>query len=280
MQNPPIELIRRLILKSLEKFNLVLVRRDSYVNHLTRSEDFFRLTRNASDLAFFRELLQSRTSGVLEALKLIGESNSQLRQDLLVLWLLDFKKNGTFIEFGATDGIDLSNTFLLERKFNWTGVLAEPATIWHKELSKNRNCIIDTHAISSTTGESIDFLEADNAVYSVIEKFGTSQRDVGYKKKYTVTTKTLFDLIKGNHLPKIIDYISIDTEGSEFEILEAFNFDEYKFRVMTVEHSNVAEQEKIFSLLTPKGYIRIFPKISNFDDWYIQPDLVNFTAGD
>jgi FkbM family methyltransferase len=268
--------VRKFVLKILSLFNLALVRRDSYLNHFTRSENFFRLTRDGSDLVFFRELLKSRSSGVLETLDLLSESNSQLRQDLLVLWLLDFKRNGVFIEFGATDGIDLSNTFLLENKFNWTGVLAEPATIWHKELRVNRKCTIDTHAISSSTGELIDFLEADNAVYSVIEKFETTQRDVGYRKKYTVTTKTLLDLIEENHLPKIIDYISIDTEGSEFDILEVFNFDKYLFRVITVEHSNQTEKEKIYDLLTSKGYIQIFGNVSNFDDWYIQPNLVNF----
>lgn len=145
-------LLRNLVLKTLYKSNLIITRHDSYLNHKERSEEFFLKTRDGYDFVFFQKLMEKKSTGVLEALKLIGESKAQLRQDLLVLWLLDFKRNGIFIEFGATDGVDLSNTYLLEKNFAWTGILAEPATIWHKALRANRNCLIDTHAISSSSG--------------------------------------------------------------------------------------------------------------------------------
>jgi hypothetical protein len=58
---------------------------------------------------------------------LLEKSKSQLKQDLFVLAELDFKSNGFFVEFGATNGIDLSNTHLLENEFGWGGILAEPA---------------------------------------------------------------------------------------------------------------------------------------------------------
>ena len=69
--------------------------------------------------------------------------------------------------------------------------------------------------------------------------------------------------------PKIIDYLSIDTEGSEYEILKKFNFDKYIFSVITCEHNFTENRKKIFNLLTSKGYKRIFKDISRFDDWYI-----------
>ena len=47
--------------------------------------------------------------------------NLQLRQDLFVINELNFKKKGFFCEFGACDGIELSNSYLLEKKFNWQG---------------------------------------------------------------------------------------------------------------------------------------------------------------
>jgi FkbM family methyltransferase len=273
-------LLRNFVLKTLYKSNLIITRHDSYLNHKERSEEFFLKTRDGYDFVFFQKLMEKKSTGVLEALKLIGESKAQLRQDLLVLWLLDFKRNGIFIEFGATDGVDLSNTYLLEKNFAWTGILGEPATIWHKALRANRNCLIDTHAISSSSGELLNFFEAEDARFSVFGNIGINQRSIKYIKNYTVITKTLFDLIEANNLPGIIDYISIDTEGSEYDILNAFDFERYSFRVLTVEHSNATEQKKIYNLLTSKGYARILSEISSFDDWYIQPHLVNYEEKD
>ena len=268
--------LRTSILSSLSKFNLVIVRRDSYLNHKKRSEEFFLNSRDGSDFFFFQSLLEKKPSGVLEALNLIGESKAQLRQDLLVLWLLDFKRDGVFIEFGATDGVDLSNTYLLEDKYGWSGILAEPALIWHEKLRTNRKCVVDFHAISSSSGELLDFFEAEDARFSVFGNIGSAQKSIKYTKSYSVRTKTLLDLIEENNLPNVIDYISIDTEGSEFDILNSFNFDKYAFRVLTVEHLNTTEQDKIFKLLTSKGYARILSNISSFDDWFINPHLTNF----
>ena len=63
--------------------------------------------------------------------------------------------------------------------------------------------------------------------------------------------------------------MSIDTEGSEFEILSAFNFEKYKFKVITCEHNFTSNGEKIFNFLTKKGYVRKYNNISKFDDWYV-----------
>ena len=55
----------------------------------------------------------------------IARSKAQLKQDLFVLATLNFKRNGYFVEFGATSGVDISNTCLLEFDFGWRGILAE-----------------------------------------------------------------------------------------------------------------------------------------------------------
>ena len=67
---------------------------------------------------------------------------SQLGQDALVLWLLNQKTNGYFIEFGAADGVNISNTFILEKDYGWSGILCEPARVYKDRLSSNRKCTI------------------------------------------------------------------------------------------------------------------------------------------
>lgn len=83
---------------------------------------------------------------------LIKKSRSQLRQDLFVLFQTKFKKNGYFVEFGATDGIELSNSFLLEKEYGWKGILAEPALKWHEDLIKNRTAHIGKTAFGVAQG--------------------------------------------------------------------------------------------------------------------------------
>ena len=83
------------------------------------------------------------------------------------------------------------------------------------------------------------------------------------------TTVSLEDLLDFYDAPKEIDYLSIDTEGSEFEILNSFNFNKYKIKIITVEHNWTENREKIFDHLTKNGFNRIHTDLTHCDDWYI-----------
>jgi len=202
-----------------------------------------------------------------------AKSKAQLRQDLFVLAELGFKKDGYFVEFGATNGVDLSNTYLLEKEMGWTGILAEPAVSWCISLPKNRNCHIDFGCVWSKSGERLEFNNALDAELSTIDTFSSCDEHSKAREqglKYDVTTISLIDLLKKYDAPKVIDYLSIDTEGSEFDILNAFDFDAYQFKVITCEHNYTPMREKIYDLLTSKGYVRKYPQFSYFDDWYVK----------
>ena len=204
---------------------------------------------------------------------LLDKSKSQLRQDLFVLSELNFKRNGFFVEFGATNGIDFSNSHLLEKEYGWNGILAEPAKLWHQDLIENRIAIIDTRCVWRDTGSTLMFNETESPELSTLNSHIYSDLHAQERLKssqYPVETVSLIDLLIHHNAPKEIDYLSIDTEGSEFEILEEFDFKRYQFNIITCEHNYSSSRDKIFRLLIKNGYQRVYQEISQFDDWYVK----------
>ena len=202
-------------------------------------------------------------------------SESQNYQDVWALWENLGKHNGFYVEFGATDGKTSSNTYLLEKQFGWSGILAEPNPTWHRELDKNRDLEeneISYDCVYTETGQTVEFLKTDAADLSTIKGFGNDEFSEERKKSETISVKTisLYDLLSQNGAPKTIDYLSIDTEGSEYGILNAFfqKNNKYVVKCITVEH-NFTMRDKLYELLTKYGYERKFEQISRWDDFYI-----------
>jgi FkbM family methyltransferase len=204
---------------------------------------------------------------------LLGKSKAQLGQDLFALSESNLKRNGFFVEFGATDGVERSNTLLLEKEFGWNGILAEPARYWHSALKNNRNCHIETRCVWSSSGSVLSFSEAERAELSTVSAFQSSDLHKKSRERsqtYNVETISLLDLLKNYNAPQAIDYLSIDTEGSEFEILSAFDFEKYQFGFISCEHNFTPAREQILQLLTSHGYRRKYEDMSIFDDWYVR----------
>jgi FkbM family methyltransferase len=205
-------------------------------------------------------------------------SHAQLFQDLLVVFVLKGKRDGYFVEFGATNGSDLSNTLILERDFQWKGILAEPAKGWHAALKANRKVAIDTRCVWSKTGAQLDFKETEIGELSTLTELVDRDFNKGGRVKgttYMVETISLNDLLKAHNAPREIDYMSIDTEGSELPILQAFDFSNYDIKVMTIEHNFVEpNRQQMFDLLTAQGFIRVFEPLSKFDDWYVKKSVL------
>jgi FkbM family methyltransferase len=181
-------------------------------------------------------------------------------------------KPGFFVEFGASDGVALSNSHMLEKHFGWTGVLCEPSTAWHEALKQNRSCVIDTRCVYSVTGDKISFSENYLGELSAITAYAEPNGSGILKRttsSYEVETISLLDLLKEHNAPRVIDFLSIDTEGSEFEILRNFDFQSYRFGAICVEHNFADTREKIKKLLLANGYVQVHPDLSEFDDWYV-----------
>lgn len=230
------------------------------------------------ELDFLKSLAAYK--GELQLYKILENlnySSSQIFQEIIVLSLTDFKEDGYFVEFGAADGIKYSNTYLLEKKFGWNGILAEPALVWQNELSNNRNTNIDFDCVWHSTNEKLKFWELSDALLSGVSSSLSNskiEKLVNTKKEYTVTTVSLIDLLDRYSAPKKIDYLSIDTEGTEFQIMQNFDFDKFEFSFITIEHSFSKDRDKIYNLLISNGYKRVLENISHSDDFYIL-DLEN-----
>jgi len=240
------------------------------------------INKSNQDLELIRSLdleyVEAKTPDLHHAVKaILTKSKSDLRQDLFVLRETAYKQGGFFVEFGAANGIDGSNTYLLETEFLWRGILVEPAITWQKSLLSNRPAAsIESLCVWKDSNSTLVFNETEALGLSTIDIFSSEDAHAENRrngKKYEVATISLKDLLIKHQAPEFIDYLSIDTEGSEFEILNNFNFNAHDFGIITVEHNYTSQRAKIFSLLASKGYKRVHESISDIDDWYVKIDF-------
>lgn len=198
-------------------------------------------------------------------------SQSQLQQDLHVLKFFRNKKNFYFLDIGANDGKTLSNTYFLEKQYNWTGICSEPEPSMFKKLIKCRTVICDKNAVYNKSNLKLDFSNAGpNSLFSGIttdmsNKFGNNLK---IHEEVSVNTITLQDLLEKYKSPNTIHYLSLDTEGSEYKILTSINFKIYKFMYINVEHNYIEPQRTdIKNLLVNNGYL--YKGENKWDDDYI-----------
>ena len=245
----------------------------------------FKILEQAYEKNMFEDNDKKLLKNFIDHFKNINEIKSQLYQDVFASFVIGNNSDKTFLEFGATNGIDLSNTYILENNMNWTGYLSEPSPQWHEELKKNRpNNKIITECIWSKTGESLDFFVSDVGVLSTINDFkesdkismpGNTNQRIKSGKVISVKTISLNDVILNLFKSNSPSYISIDTEGSEYEIIKSFNFKKFRPKIFTIEHNFTAYQEEIDKLMTSNDYIKVFGELTAFDGWYITKDIYN-----
>lgn len=201
-------------------------------------------------------------------------SKAQLYQDLWALWETGKKRGGYFVEFGACDGVSLSNTYLLEKEWGWTGILAEPNPAFHKALGENRSCHISHRCVWTESGRTLPFKAVSEGEYSTL--VGVDPMDfhetTGRRNDFTevaVETISLGDLLDQAGAPDEIDYLSLDTEGSELDILQAYDFTRRRIKLITVEHNFTPRRDEIAQLLERNGYERRLGWRTQWDDWFM-----------
>lgn len=225
-----------------------------------------------------------QTQSVVEFFKSYqGQRYAQLSQDLLILALTNSKTKGYFVEFGTMDGKFASNTYLLEKEYGWSGILAEPAKKFHTGISENRSCHIDHRAVTGRTGDKLRFQEmsTDEGMSGLVDFFDRNEMHFNRRSRtpsefYDVETVSLSDLLDHYQAPEHIDYVSVDTEGSEPAILESFDFGRRRIDFWTIEHNYLdSARNKILDIMSRNGYCRVMEQYSQYDDWYIKQELLS-----
>lgn len=192
---------------------------------------------------------------------------SQAGQDQWVVETLG-DRPGYFVDVGAYDGVETSNTFALERHLGWTGVCIEASPAIAAACASNRTCSTVAKAVA----------EREGWVWMLGDRI-VSQGGV------QVPSATLTEILRSVRAPDTIDYLSLDIEGGELIALQGLDFDRYTVLLMTVEHNLYANgpehKDAIFEFLTGHGFERVVDNVRcldtrypmyygvEYEDWYI-----------
>ncbi len=173
---------------------------------------------------------------------------SQAGQDKIIKeFFFKNKKNGFFVEIGAFDGIQGSNCYHFEKFLNWDGIALEPSRIQFEKLKKNRKCKILNEAVSHEIKEVefIEVIEGLTQMSGINNNFYQRNMNIISKNERSKTQSINLKTITFEQaVPKNvdIDYLSIDIEGGEMDLLNAINFNDNDIKVISVENNIPAEQ--------------------------------------
>lgn len=186
---------------------------------------------------------------------------SQYGQDLFVRKLLEDENKGFFLDIGANDGISLSNTYFFE-KLGWNGICVEPNPELFNKLEQSRLCHCINACITSDDGI-VKFIQISgpaNMLSKIVNQkdphsFDRIEKEISQKggnKKIididSISPSTLFKRFEISN----VDFLSIDTEGNELQILKAIDYSNISIKVISVE--NGTRSSTIFRFLTSKGF--------------------------
>lgn len=250
-------------------FNLGLIKRNDLIRLHQTQIDYHCL---ASKLTFFlelRNLAQNKSENssleVLNSPNLLLQSKSENGQDLFALFSNKYKQVGTFLEFGAYDGVTFSNTFLLEKQLNWSGVLIDPIPRHFEEMKMNRDCISIHAAVTPNKKKFVKILESPASILSK----PISKRSVT-DKTHRVPAFTLTEIIDKYFSSTSLDFLSIDVEGEDLEILASVDLSKYEINSISVEHNNRIDSEELLKYMKESGYELVWKEYSGNDFWFVR----------
>ncbi len=196
-------------------------------------------------------------------------------------WVLNTRRNwqnGYFVDIGASDGIIGSNTYLLEKFYKWQGICVDPNPVTLKSLCGARDTIISDLCVYRESGKILPFkyLSDQSNFYGWNQRSGLdgyiSDQIPVEMNSHRVFTITLTDLLDLHNAPNKVDYVSIDVEGSEIEVLLGIDFSKYDITMFSIEYENSDHRSKIHKIMTDNKYTRVDYDEHCNEDRYLKND--------
>lgn len=175
-----------------------------------------------------------------------------------------YRTGGYFIDIGAADGVELSNTYALERRLGWRGLCVEADPDTYQKLRGNRRCACLNLCLDAQRG-SVRFTSGRGFFGGIVAE---DTDNPTAEEATSVPAVTLRDLIEEHAVPATIDYLSIDVEGAEDRVMSTFPFATHKFLAATIERPGEALRQR----LAREGYV-IAAEVPELDTFYLHPDV-------
>ena len=188
---------------------------------------------------------------------------AQAKQDRYVDTLFKDKKlsKGLFVEFGGLKGDEYSNTWYFEKAYNWRGIMIEAEKKFIPHLKKVRpNCKIYNNAVCPTGVKEVTFASSKIAGWSgILNSYEDPRWHAQVGDTFEVKCVDLNTVLKENNFNHV-DYMTVDTEGSEIEILETFQFHSFDITYIQVERNVKTQKQRerrdyLIQLMKKNGYI-------------------------
>ncbi len=203
---------------------------------------------------------------------------AQLDQDAWIESLFPKGYKGYFVDIGAATGKHISNSYHLEVNLGWNGICVEPNPKSFADLKVVRKCPSFNLAIAERTGTAKFTLKGEMS--QIVFENDADNYDIfgGGPSKDIIDVEVITpsELLRRANAPKVIDYLSMDTEGNERYILSVFPFHEYKVKAVTVEHNahrqGNSRKNSIKAYLTAAGFVIARENVEGFEDWYVNPE--------
>jgi FkbM family methyltransferase len=210
---------------------------------------------------------------------------SQFGEDRLLEDIFRGRRDGLCVEIGANDGINDSTTYHFEQQ-GWDCLLVEPNPGLCCAIRASRQARLFECAASATEGYSTLFIaegaERAHGVSGLGSEEGAVRRINGFgfvARPLTVRTRRLDDMLEEAGITCSPDFVTIDVEGHELEVLKGFSVDRWRPLVIIAEDNSNFEDDAVPRYLRRFGYLPF--RRTGVNDWYAHQSthsLINISS--